>query len=96
MRELYNRPEKAIVVVSHSGFLRLGVTTHYFFNADYRIFDFEEVVDGEPLRLKQWASTKAGGLGWSWETTVKLGEGLPDPTAAAAATPEETPKVPES
>lgn len=93
MRELYNRPEKAIIVVSHSGFLRLGVTTHYFFNADYRIFDFEVAAEGEPLQLKQWQSTKAGGLGWSWERTVKLGEGLPDPTAE---TPEETPKAPEA
>lgn len=52
MRELYDGPEKVIIVVSRSGSLRLGVTTHFFFNADYRIFDFEKAVDGEPLRLK--------------------------------------------
>ncbi|KAK0644117.1 histidine phosphatase superfamily [Cercophora newfieldiana] len=77
LRELYNRPEKVIIVVSHSGFLRQGVTGHYFFNADYRIFDFEEPKDGN-YTLKQWGSTSKGGLGWSWEKTVPIGEGLPE------------------
>ncbi|KAK4443492.1 histidine phosphatase superfamily [Podospora aff. communis PSN243] len=76
LRELYQRPEKFIIVVSHSGFLRLGVTGHYYFNADYRIFDFHEPQDDQ-YTLKQWESTSAGGLGWSWEKTVQIGEGLP-------------------
>jgi len=77
LRELYHRPEKAIIVVSHSGFLRLGVTGHYFFNADYRIFDFQEPAEDDTYTLKQWESTLKGGLGWSWEKTVHIGEGLP-------------------
>ena len=79
LQELYSRPEKAIIVVSHSAFLRLGVTGHWFFNADYRIFDFEDV-EGDPgqFRLKQWESTRKGGLGWSWETTFPIGDGLPE------------------
>ncbi|KAK1753936.1 histidine phosphatase superfamily [Echria macrotheca] len=93
LAELRGRPEKAVLVVSHSGFLRLGVTTHYFFNADYRVFDFVpsdqdrdgagDDNDGKLWRLEQWESTKAGGLGWSWEKTVQLGEGLPDDLSAA-------------
>ncbi|KAK0617553.1 histidine phosphatase superfamily [Immersiella caudata] len=77
LRELYNRPEKFIIVVSHSGFLRRGVSGHYFFNADYRIFDFNEP-ENDTYSLKQWDSTLAGGLGWSWEKTVPIGEGLPE------------------
>ncbi|KAK5662245.1 hypothetical protein OQA88_8150 [Cercophora sp. LCS_1] len=77
LQELHDRPEKAIIVVSHSGFLRLGVTGHYFINADYRIFDFVEGEEGG-FALKQWESTKAGGLGRSWERMVPIGDGLPE------------------
>ena len=72
--ELRDRPEKAIVVVSHSGFLRQGMTGSWFFNADYRVFEFE----GEGLGLKQWDSTKKGGLGKSFEETVVVGEDIPE------------------
>ncbi len=53
LRELYHRPEKYIVVVSHSGFLRTGISGHYYWNADYRIFDFDvaEADGGEPETL---------------------------------------------
>ncbi len=56
------RPEKVIAVVSHSGFLRVGVSNCGFGNADYRIFDFDE--DG---RLVEWSETQmsGGGLGRS-------------------------------
>jgi len=76
LRELRERPEKAVIVVSHSGFLRLGCTGHWFMNADWRVFEFEE---GEEVKLRQWEETKAGGMGWSWEETVPLGHGLPEP-----------------
>jgi broad specificity phosphatase PhoE len=81
LSELYDRPEKVIIVVSHSGFLRQGVTGHYFYNADYRIFDFKEPED-DRYPLKQWDSTSKGGLGWSWEKTVQIGEGLPEDRSA--------------
>ena len=77
LQELYHRPEKVILVVSHSGFLRSGVTGHFYYNADYRIFDFAEP-EGEMYKLKQWESTIKGGLGWSLERTVPLGEGVPE------------------
>jgi len=68
-------------VVSHSGFLRTGVTGHWFSNADYRVFDFEERKDSsEPTRLKLREETRSGGLGQSWTHTVVLGEGLPEDT----------------
>ncbi|KAK4235213.1 histidine phosphatase superfamily [Achaetomium macrosporum] len=83
LRELRGRPEKAVIVVSHSSFLRTGVTGHYFMNADYRIFDFVEAADGDGqdgvvVRLRQWEETSRGGMGWSWEMAVPLGDGLPD------------------
>ncbi|KAK4245443.1 histidine phosphatase superfamily [Corynascus novoguineensis] len=76
LRELRARPEKAVLVVSHSGFLRAGVTGCYYMNADYRVFEFEEGEGSEELR--QWEETREGGMGWSWDETVPLGDGLPD------------------
>ncbi|KAF2966040.1 hypothetical protein GQX73_g7509 [Xylaria multiplex] len=81
LQKLYERPEKVIVVVSHSGFLRLGVTGSWFFNADYRVFEFAAMQGpGSPYRLEQHASTKekGGGLGYSWTEQVLLGSDLPD------------------
>lgn len=80
LEELYNRPEKAIVVVSHSGFLRQCVTGDHYFNADYRIYDFEERVEGEtgPYKLKQSELTKGtGGMGRSYDEVVEIGVSLP-------------------
>ncbi|PSN65387.1 phosphoglycerate mutase-like protein [Corynespora cassiicola Philippines] len=79
LKSLYARPEKVIAVVSHSGFLRTAVCNRRFFNADYRIFDFDlekmkkskdvgEGIDGEGLfYLKEWPETeeKGGGMGRS-------------------------------
>lgn len=79
LKSLYARPEKVIAVVSHSGFLRTAVCNRQFFNADYRIFDFDlekmkkskdvgEGIDGEGLfYLKEWPETeeKGGGMGRS-------------------------------
>jgi broad specificity phosphatase PhoE len=79
LAELYERPEKAILVVSHSAFLRLGVTGYWFFNADYRIFDYEDKkTASDPCQLRQWDSTKKGALGISLEDPVPIGDGLPE------------------
>ncbi|KAK7993549.1 GPI-anchor transamidase [Apiospora arundinis] len=94
LRRLRDRPEKVIVVVSHSGFLRLGVTGCYYMNADYRIFDFEEEeqpggVDGKTpqIRLREWDETKekGGGMSKSWTEMVELGSGLPEEIVASSA-----------
>lgn len=77
LRSLYQRPEKWIIVVSHSGFLRMGVTGWWFFNGDYRIFNMTGHPDADqPLKLMQWESTLAGGLGLSWTDPVEIGAGL--------------------
>ncbi|KAI0596183.1 histidine phosphatase superfamily [Biscogniauxia sp. FL1348] len=81
LKKLYERPEKVILVVSHSAFMRLAVTGCWYFNADYRIFDFAEMTGpGDTYRLEQHASTKekGGGLGLSWTEPVLLGSGLPE------------------
>ncbi|KAL2022237.1 hypothetical protein VTK56DRAFT_5847 [Thermocarpiscus australiensis] len=86
LAELYSRPERAVIVVSHSGFLRAGVTGCWFMNADFRIFDFvvEEGggdgkrEDGPVVVLRQREETRKGGMGLSWEETVPLGDGLTD------------------
>jgi len=43
VERLRSRPEKLVIVVSHSGFLRVGVTGCWFFNADYRRFEHVDV-----------------------------------------------------
>ncbi|KAI1193982.1 phosphoglycerate mutase-like protein [Nemania serpens] len=81
LQRLYERPEKIIIVVSHSAFLRVGVTGCWFFNADYRVFDFAPRGGPEsPYQLEQHASTKekGGGLGYSWTEQVQLGLDLPE------------------
>lgn len=87
VRALYRRPEKWVIVVSHSGFLRTSVSGWWFFNGDYRIFDFadgqgadveDDWAEGPVPKLVQWESTIAGGLGWSRTQPVTLGEGLPE------------------
>ncbi|KAE8452189.1 hypothetical protein EG329_001656 [Mollisiaceae sp. DMI_Dod_QoI] len=64
---LRERPEKVIVVVSHSGFLRVGVSNKKYENADYRIFDFAEGFEETGGKLIEWELTelKGGGLGKS-------------------------------
>lgn len=94
LEELYNRPEKAVAVVSHSAFMRQCVTGDHYFNADYRIYDFEEHKDGdgEPYKLKQWDLTKgAGGMGRSLDQIIPIGTGLPEtelPPGAEMPLPE--------
>ncbi|XTI91705.1 phosphoglycerate mutase-like protein [Cenococcum geophilum] len=81
LRALYNRPEKVIAVVSHSAFLRCAVSGTRYANADYRIFDFEEIgreTDGQPAKfsLKEWAETEArgGGMGRSERGRAQIKE----------------------
>lgn len=77
LRRLYQRPEKWVIVVSHSGFLRMGVVGWWFFNGDYRIFDFQGNPEADrSLKLVQWESTVSGGLGLSWTEPVEIGAGL--------------------
>lgn len=79
LRNLYQRPEKWVIVVSHSGFLRMGAVGWWFFNGDYRIFDFGDKPEADgPLKLVQWESTLSGGLGLSWTDPVEIGSGLPE------------------
>lgn len=81
LAELYGRPEKVVVVVSHSGFMRQAVTGDHFFNADYRIYDFEERPEGasSPFKLLQSDLTKGkGGMGRSDDQIVEIGTGLPE------------------
>ncbi|KAF4976445.1 hypothetical protein FZEAL_6883 [Fusarium zealandicum] len=75
LEALHSRPEKIIFVVSHAGFLRLGVVGFWLFNSDYRVFDFEA---GDEVAVRQRESTAAGGLGLSWTESVTLGLGLPE------------------
>ncbi|KAF2280954.1 phosphoglycerate mutase-like protein [Westerdykella ornata] len=80
LEKLYSRPEKVIAVVSHSGFLRAAVCNRRFFNADWRVFDFDEERmresresrgegrDGKGLFfLQEWGLTeeRGGGMGRS-------------------------------
>ena len=76
LAKLYERPEKFIFVVSHSGFLRLGVVGWWFFNSDYRIFRFTSA--SPQYVVEQDERTLTGGLGLSRETKVELGFELPD------------------
>jgi hypothetical protein len=78
LKELYSRPEKVIIVVSHSGFLTKAVTGGAFANADYRIYDFAS--DKEPFELREWTETREGhgGMGESWDVILAIGDGLPE------------------
>ncbi|KAI1270401.1 phosphoglycerate mutase-like protein [Xylariaceae sp. FL1019] len=48
LAKLYSRKEEVIIVVSHSAFMRLGVTGAYYYNGDYRIFTFADRDDADP------------------------------------------------
>jgi len=69
LKELYSRPEKVIAVVSHSGFLRTAVANRMFFNADWRIFEWDEErmerEGGFWLRESEETEKTGGGMGRS-------------------------------
>lgn len=78
LEKLYTRPEKVIAVVSHSGFLRTAVSNRSYFNADWRVFEFDEQAMEESRKmgerngkerfvLREWEETerKGGGMGRS-------------------------------
>ncbi|KAL5114774.1 hypothetical protein ACEQ8H_007336 [Pleosporales sp. CAS-2024a] len=71
LKALYHRPEKVIAVVSHSGFLRTAVCNRMFFNADWRVFTFDEDAmarnGGTKFILKESEETEknGGGMGRS-------------------------------
>lgn len=92
LAELHARPERVVVVVSHSAFLRQAVTGDHWANADYRIYDFveraagAEGADAGPYRLRQSALTKGtGGMGRSYDQIVEIGTGLPEEELPAGA-----------
>jgi broad specificity phosphatase PhoE len=72
---LRDRPEKVIAVVSHSGFLRVGVSYRDYANADFRIFDFSQGDEEIGGTLVEWESTekKGGGLGKSSKGIFPMG-----------------------
>ncbi|KAF2084250.1 phosphoglycerate mutase-like protein [Saccharata proteae CBS 121410] len=77
LETLYQRPEKVITVVSHSGFLRCGVTNRRFANADYRVFEFEDRnPESDNLALKEWEMTEmnGGGMGRSEKGIAGISE----------------------
>lgn len=103
LKALYNRPEKVIAVVSHSGFLRTAVCNRRFFNADWRVFDFNEEAmkesrsNGEGIEkqgmyfLKEWQETeeKGGGMGRSAKGIFGVEDtDFPHPTIQGEATRE--------
>ncbi|KAF2212604.1 hypothetical protein CERZMDRAFT_111703 [Cercospora zeae-maydis SCOH1-5] len=61
LENLYARPEKVIVVVSHAGFLRTGISHRRFANADYRCFEFVKDADGRLGLLEDPETEKSGG-----------------------------------
>ncbi|KAH8726203.1 histidine phosphatase superfamily [Phaeosphaeriaceae sp. PMI808] len=71
LETLYKRPEKVIAVVSHSGFLRTAVCNRMFFNADWRVFTFDE----EAMAISEAGGEKKFILKES-EETEKNGGGM--------------------
>jgi hypothetical protein len=74
---LRNRPEKVIAVVSHSGFLRVGVSHRQYANADFRVFNFSQGDEEIGGRLVEWEFTekRGGGLGKSSKGVFPMGPG---------------------
>lgn len=69
-------------MVSHSGFLRVGVSYSRYENADFRIFEFAEGEGNDDLELVEWEATevKGGGLGKSDRGHFPMlkGDNIPD------------------
>ncbi|KAG9230462.1 histidine phosphatase superfamily [Amylocarpus encephaloides] len=61
---LASRPEKVIAVVSHAGFMRIGLGNCRYGNADYRIFDLDDrsdSVDKGPVFVEKESTRSSGG-----------------------------------
>ncbi|KAK4160881.1 phosphoglycerate mutase-like protein [Cladorrhinum sp. PSN259] len=71
--DLQRRPERFIIVVSHSGFMRKGLVGRCFANADYRIFSLTEN-EG----FTEHGGMERGGMGRSEGEHVEIGSGLYD------------------
>jgi broad specificity phosphatase PhoE len=71
LKALYARPEKVIAVVTHSGFLRTAVCNRMFFNADWRVFTFDEEAMAKSadrkfvLKESEETEKNGGGMGRS-------------------------------
>lgn len=95
---LRNRPEKVIAVVSHSAFLKAGVSYRSYENADYRIFDFSDGYEEIGGRLVEWDQTESngGGLGKSRKGTFpfKRGDYPPQMDGQVSSVGEVTTEVP--
>ncbi|KAG8624793.1 hypothetical protein KVT40_007860 [Elsinoe batatas] len=80
LREIYSRPEKAIVVVSHLGFLMTAVCHRRFANADFRVFDFAPD-QGSLWLMERDATAYGGGMGRSGtgEYVIKPDDFPPEP-----------------
>lgn len=61
LEKLYSRPEKVVAVVSHSGFLRTGISKRRYANADYRVFTFRRRGDGGLSLVEERATAGLGG-----------------------------------
>ncbi|KAJ4986621.1 phosphoglycerate mutase [Stagonosporopsis vannaccii] len=98
LKDLYSRSEKVIAVVTHSGFLRTAVCNRMFFNADWRVFDFDEEETKKQGRyvLKEWVETEkqGGGMGRSDVGVFGIVEGDFPPEVEAEEAKKE-PKVDE-
>ncbi|KAF4547779.1 Histidine phosphatase-like protein 6 [Elsinoe fawcettii] len=74
LQNLYARKEDVVAVVSHSGFLRAGVSKRHYANADYRVFTFEEWNGKGDVKLVESDLTEGkGGMGWSEEGVATIG-----------------------
>lgn len=71
LKALYSRPEKVVAVVSHSGFLRTAICNRMFFNADWRVFTFDEDAMAKSseskiiLKESEETENRGGGMGRS-------------------------------
>lgn len=96
---LRKRPEKVIAVVSHSGFLRVGLCYKFYANADFRIFDFGEGKGDVGGELIEWEETQGregemcGGMGKSlWGVAGMETQPFPEDNKTDSEVIQEKPK----
>lgn len=79
LEDLYSREKKVVFAVTHGAFLRVALTTRWFANADYRVFEFGEGLDdlGRPDLIME-EGMESGALGLSWTRRIaEIGQDLP-------------------